>query len=68
MEIGQFPKKFQLLAHDRCAADLALRYADGASIRRLAESTGRSYGFVHRVLTESGVPLRGRGGAHRRRT
>ncbi|MBA8823867.1 putative transcriptional regulator [Saccharopolyspora lacisalsi] len=47
---------------------MALRYADGASIRRLAESTGRSYGFVHRVLTESGVPLRGRGGAHRRRT
>ena len=26
---------------------------------------GRSYGFVHRVLSESGVKLRGRGGATR---
>ncbi len=25
----------------------------------------RSYGFVHRVLSESGVTLRGRGGATR---
>ncbi|MDX6206482.1 MAG: hypothetical protein QOF39_2539, partial [Frankiales bacterium] len=34
-------------------------------IRSLAESTGRSYGFVHRILTESGAALRGRGGATR---
>jgi len=27
---------------------------------------GRSYGFVHRILTETGVTLRGRGGATRR--
>ena len=26
---------------------------------------GRSYGFVHRILSESGAPLRGRGGATR---
>ena len=31
----------------------------------LAEETGRSYGFVHRMLSESGVTLRGRGGATR---
>ena len=37
------------------------------SIRALAASTGRSYGFVHRVLTESGVQLRQRGGARRRK-
>jgi hypothetical protein len=37
------------------------------SIRALASSTGRSYGFVHRVLTESGVQLRQRGGARRRK-
>ena len=30
-----------------------------------AGSTGRSYGFVHRILTETGVSLRGRGGATR---
>jgi hypothetical protein len=33
----------------------------------LAASTGRSYGFVHRVLTGSGVQLRQRGGARRRK-
>jgi predicted transcriptional regulator len=50
---------------DKLAADLKKKYAAGASIRELAASTGRSYGFVHRVLTESGVTLRGRGGATR---
>jgi hypothetical protein len=48
------------------AKDLVKRYAAGESIRALATSTGRSYGFVHRVLTESGAKLRGRGGATRR--
>ncbi len=50
---------------DKLAADLKKKYAAGASIRELAEGTGRSYGFVHRVLTESGAKLRGRGGATR---
>jgi len=47
------------------AADLKKRYNAGESIRSLAGSTGRSYGFVHRILTETGVTLRGRGGATR---
>jgi len=50
---------------DKLATDLKKKYEKGASIRALAESTGRSYGFVHRVLSESGVTLRGRGGATR---
>jgi predicted transcriptional regulator len=50
---------------DRLAGDLKKKYAAGASIRELAAQTGRSYGFVHRVLSESGVTLRGRGGATR---
>lgn len=50
---------------ERLASDLKKRYEKGASIRSLAESTGRSYGFVHRVLSESGATLRGRGGATR---
>ncbi|MBV8932350.1 MAG: transcriptional regulator [Kutzneria sp.] len=50
---------------DKLAADLKKKYEKGASIRALAETTGRSYGFVHRVLSESGVQLRGRGGATR---
>lgn len=47
------------------AQDLNQRYAEGASIRSLAQETGRSYGFVHRILCESGVSMRGRGGATR---
>ena len=49
------------------AADLKKRYDSGESIRALAATTGRSYGFVHRILTENGVSLRGRGGATRGR-
>jgi hypothetical protein len=52
---------------DKLASDLKKKYEGGASIRSLADSTGRSYGFVHRVLSESGVKLRGRGGATRRK-
>ncbi|GAB3445370.1 helix-turn-helix domain-containing protein [Streptomonospora sediminis] len=48
------------------ASELKRRYDEGESIRSLAASTGRSYGFVHRLLTEAGVTLRGRGGATRR--
>jgi hypothetical protein len=54
-------------ARDKLAADLRKKYDSGQSIRALAESSGRSYGFVHRILTESGTTLRGRGGATRRK-
>ena len=47
------------------ADDLRKRYDGGESIRSLASATGRSYGFVHRILSENGVSLRGRGGATR---
>ena len=47
------------------AGQLNERYSEGASIRALAAETGRSYGFVHRVLSESGTTLRSRGGATR---
>jgi hypothetical protein len=50
---------------DKLAADLRKKYEGGQSIRALADSTGRSYGFVHRILSETGVELRGRGGATR---
>jgi hypothetical protein len=49
------------------AKDLVRRYTAGETIRALAASTGRSYGFIHRVLTESGVQLRQRSGARRRK-
>ena len=47
------------------ARDLVKRYTSGESIRALAAATGRSYGFIHRVLTESGVQLRPPSGARR---
>ena len=50
----------------KLATTLGKRYDSGESIRSLAAATGRSYGFVHRILTETGVTLRGRGGATRR--
>jgi hypothetical protein len=50
---------------NKLAADLKRKYTSGKSIRDLAGETGRSYGFVHRMLSEAGVSLRGRGGATR---
>jgi hypothetical protein len=46
------------------AQELVKRYNDGESLRTLAASTGRSYGFIHRILTEQpDFRLRTRGGA-----
>jgi predicted transcriptional regulator len=50
---------------EQLAKTLRKSYEKGASLRELASQTGRSYGFVHRVLTDAGVTLRGRGGATR---
>ncbi len=38
------------------AADLKTQYEQGASIRELARATGRSYGFIHAVLTKLRCP------------
>ncbi|MGH3779824.1 MAG: helix-turn-helix domain-containing protein [Pseudonocardiaceae bacterium] len=49
--------------HARVALAEGLRdqYEHGASVRDLVDSTGRSYGLVHRLLAESGTTMRGRG-------
>lgn len=52
---------------DKLTTELKKKYETGKSIRELAGETGRSYGFVHRLLSESGTTLRGRGGATRGR-
>lgn len=54
-------------SRDRLQSQLKKQYEAGASIRSLAEATGRSYGFIHNVLVESDVQLRSRGGANRRK-
>jgi hypothetical protein len=50
----------------RVADDFAARYERGESIRTLAASSNRSYGFVHRILSQSGVTFRARGSANRK--
>lgn len=52
-------------ARERLVVDLTKKYGKGHSIRALAAETGRSYGFVHRMLSDAGVSLRARGGATR---
>jgi hypothetical protein len=54
-------------ARDELTVELVRKYDDGASIRQLAEDTGRSFGFVHRPLVDAGVTLRGCGGNTRRK-
>lgn len=49
----------------KLTSELKKAYDKGKSIRELAETHGRSYGFVHRILSEGDVSLRGRGGATR---
>lgn len=67
---SQFPKGSRVTgeSRNRLQEELKRRYEAGASIRTLAQETGRSYGFVHNVLVESKVQLRGRGGPNRRRS
>lgn len=50
----------------KLSAQVRKQYLAGASIRQLAAETGRSYGFIHRLLVDNDVPLRGRGGATKR--
>lgn len=52
---------------DEERSELKTAYEKGSSIRTLAAESGRSYGYVHRALVESGAALRGRGGPNRKR-
>jgi len=54
-------------ARDSLTRQVMTRYQAGESIRSIAATTGRSYGFIHRLLSEGEVELRGRGGATRRK-
>jgi hypothetical protein len=42
--------------------ELRDEYERGASIRKLAATTGKSYGSIHSMLRESGTTMRSRGG------
>lgn len=63
----RLPKGSRITGDGRTSLAQALveRYKRGESIRSMAQDIGRSYGFVHGVLAESGVQMRSRGGATR---
>lgn len=50
---------------DRLGAELKRRYEAGETVRQLHTSTGRSFGAIQRLLSESGATMRPRGGANR---
>jgi hypothetical protein len=57
-------------ARAKLARELKRQYQRGRSIRELAREYGRSYSFIHFIhgmLTEVGVSLRGRGGPMNRK-
>ena len=60
------PRGRHLTEKQRAAAvkHAARRYRQNASIRLIAQEMGRSYGFVHRLLTDAGIQLRPRGGSN----
>jgi hypothetical protein len=47
---------------DQSLDELRDEYERGASIRKLAATTGKSYGSIHSMLRESGTTMRSRGG------
>jgi hypothetical protein len=61
--VAKLEKRVRIAGQSRTqlTADLKAQYEQGASIRELTRATGRSYGFIHDVLIEAQVPLRGRG-------
>lgn len=65
----QIKPRVRIVGADRhqLAQALAGRYRSGETIRALALSIGRSYGFIHALLEEAEVDLRHRGGNHRSR-
>jgi hypothetical protein len=50
----------------KIGAELIKRYEAGKSVRDICAETGYSIGRVRRLLEESGVEFRERGGAHRK--
>ena len=64
---GRSHRRITGAEREECKHDYVKRYGAGSPIRKIAEETGRSYGFVHRLLVEAGVTLRKRGGARVRR-
>ncbi|GAA2629341.1 helix-turn-helix domain-containing protein [Actinomadura fulvescens] len=68
MSTNQLPPRRRIKGEDRRSAASAFvsRYESGLSVRALASESGRSYGFVYKLLQENGAAMRGRGGPNHR--
>jgi hypothetical protein len=66
MTTTALPKGSKITGTDRekLGASLKKQYEKGSTIAQLVASTGRSSGFVQRLLVESGTTMRPRGGAN----
>lgn len=58
--------KRQSPARVAAARSVASSYRKGSSIRALARKTGKSYGTIHNMLTETSTKRRSRGGPNHR--
>ena len=67
LTVADLKKGARITGSDRnkLASEVKKQYEKGRSIRELADTHGRSYGFIHRLLSENEVSLRSRGGATR---
>lgn len=65
--ITPIEKGTRVVGEDREKLKTALKakYEAGATVRQLHEETGRSFGAIQRLLAESGVTMRPRGGARK---
>jgi predicted transcriptional regulator len=56
------PKHSRVTGQQRAELGKALKseYEKGTSLRQLAAESGRSYGFIHRMLAEEGITFRSR--------
>ncbi|MBN9635568.1 MAG: transcriptional regulator [Actinobacteria bacterium] len=53
-------------SRDQLMTQLRNAYENGASIRSLVATSGKSYGSVHSMLVQSGAVMRSRGGPNHR--
>lgn len=69
-DLPQIPKGERLRGAERAKIEKKVidHYVQNpaSSIRSICAATGRSYGFIHRILTSNDVPLRERGSRGRK--
>lgn len=62
--LSSLPKDLRMQGdvREQVRADVVRAYEAGCSVRAIADALDRSYGTIHRLLEESDVEMRSRGG------